>query len=207
MENYVRFENAVSPQPSRANSRSNSIQRHLFEAADSGSISGSGSSGPPSPQQQLPALSKRGSSWLATKTQSVWRRMHPPPPVRYESQYLTLIPLSDSRLKPRRTKLIVSSLVSSSCSSLLHWLVKAEGNAQEQLHTYMQYCSQALGKPARYILLVPPAILACWQRQWQPQGGCQPAEMTGHAGRSTAQTTSQRCCYPSAAAVCSGQKK
>jgi hypothetical protein len=94
MENYVRFENAASPQNSRANSRCNSIQRHRFEAADSGSASGSASSEPPSPQQQLPALSERGSSWIASTTQSLWRRINPPPPVRYESQYLTLIPLS-----------------------------------------------------------------------------------------------------------------
>ncbi len=50
--------------------------------------------------------SRESSSW--------WKRMvapRKPPPEEPQSDYLTLIPLSDSRLKPQRTRLIVGSLV------------------------------------------------------------------------------------------------
>lgn len=89
MESYVRFNNAASPQ----NSREASMRRQQYEA-DSGS-----SSDPQSPQLPLngPPAS-RTSSWFAATSQSVWRWLKPPAPTPYESQYLTLIPLSGQQV-------------------------------------------------------------------------------------------------------------
>eukprot|EP00878_Enallax_costatus_P021111 GHUV01022342.1.p1 GENE.GHUV01022342.1~~GHUV01022342.1.p1 ORF type:complete len:199 (+),score=11.48 GHUV01022342.1:381-977(+) len=99
MEGYVRFSNAsTSPQPSRANS-----MRYPY-----GVDSESGSD-PPTPT--LSPLREERLSWVSSVTSNIWRRLHPPAPAPYESQYLTLIPLSDARLRPRQTKLIVSSLL------------------------------------------------------------------------------------------------
>ncbi|KAF8065615.1 tmem106b [Scenedesmus sp. PABB004] len=102
MENYVQFSGGASPLPSRRTSF-----KHEAESGD-----GEGSSAPSTPAHAPPPPPPPPRGWVAGAAERLLAALRgPPPEPRFDSQYLTLIPLSDARLRPRRTRLIVSSLL------------------------------------------------------------------------------------------------
>ncbi|GBF96557.1 hypothetical protein Rsub_09140 [Raphidocelis subcapitata] len=64
---------------------------------------------PPSPVAEAPRARREPAESLPRRAAAAWRWLvhGPPRQPRYRSGYLTLIPLSDARLQPRRTRLMV----------------------------------------------------------------------------------------------------
>lgn len=115
MEGYVRFSSSSPPE-----NPSNGSSHRRFSFQESPSLDSTDSAYLDSPQQQVVGTNPGGSwstmcsrwSWLTPPPlQTLFQRWRTPSPRSYQSNYMTLVPLSDERLKPRRTKLIVGSVL------------------------------------------------------------------------------------------------
>ncbi|MEW5299305.1 MAG: hypothetical protein WDW36_002332 [Sanguina aurantia] len=91
MQDYVRLSDASSPNTSRVLAAS---------------LDHSGTNG-----QQYPSDSEDEDQFPSKQSESWWQRLTRSTPISPQSGYLTLVPLSDERLKPRRTKLLISFLL------------------------------------------------------------------------------------------------